>query len=312
MSSEKKKQSDNLFILILIFVILGSFAFILNTKFAELNKIIDTLSANEENLRAENQRLLIQLEKNSFYNEIILQNNMLNIPIEKKDAKLFYPKNNFVAAEKDFSNKTLANKNILYMNKIQNHGTDITFQYVSAEMDDIKNKAVIYYIEKLSNDICANHKTDYDKAYAIALWVSENICYNYDDANAGIDFDTISLETTLALRRTTCAGYSNLFSALCEAQGIYCVNLRGCGNVGLCECDDWDKQPINHEWNAVYCKDTWYFVDTTWASNNSYSNGIEYFYDTINTQYLMMDFYTMSNDHRIDISDHREFLDTYK
>lgn len=197
------------------------------------------------------------------------------------------------------------------MNKIQNHGAEVTVGYISADMDETASAAVMYYIKKLSDEICAECTAERDKAYAIAMWVSRNIYYNSDAAGAGIDFDTISLETTLALHRTTCAGYSNLFSALCEAQGLYCVNLRGSGSCGLAGMQDWDTQPVNHEWNAVYCGDTWYFVDTTWASANEYLNGEEIYSDNIDEQYLMMDFYKMSYDHRIDIADHREFFDAY-
>ncbi|MGN0586700.1 MAG: transglutaminase domain-containing protein [Oscillospiraceae bacterium] len=274
-----------------------------------MNDSINTIAANEERLRNKNEILSVQLEKSRFIAEAALQNTLVNNSIEEIELKL--PKSDFNVSDKDFVNKALADKNILYMNKIQNHGAEVSVGYISADMNETASAAVMYYINKLSDEICAECVTDYDKAYAIALWVSDNIYYNEDAARAGINFDTISLETTLALHRTTCAGYSNLFSALCEAQGLYCVNLRGSGSSGLAEMQDWDTQPVNHEWNAVYCGDKWYFVDTTWASLNEYINGEENHYDNIDEQYLMMDFYEMSYDHRIDIADHREFFDAY-
>lgn len=309
MKSEKKCKSDNLYLLILIFVIVAVSALVVNIKFKELNDNIKSIAVNEEKLLTENQKLLIQLEKSRFIAEVALQNSGASFSTEKITLK--YPPNKYCISEKEFVNKSLAEKNELYMNKIQNHGAHVSVGYISADMNETTSTAVIYYIKKLSDEICADCKTDYEKANAIALWVSDNISYNEDAAQAGIDLDTISLETTLALHRTTCAGYSNLFSALCEAQGLYCINLRGSGSSGLCEMQDWDTQPVNHEWNAVFCEDTWYFVDTTWASQNQYFMGEENHADFVDEQYLMMDFYKMSYDHRIDIADHREFFDAY-
>lgn len=309
MKSEKKNKSESLFLLIFLLVILSVSAWTLKIKFDEINDNISTIINNEEKLLSENKKLSLQLEKSRFIAEVALQSDLSNCPIEEVTLK--YPPNKYYVAEKEFVNKALADKNVIYMNKIQNHGANVSVGYISSEMDKTASMAVMYYIKKLSDEICIDCTTDYEKAYAIALWVSDNIYYNEDAAQAGIDLDTISLETTLAIHKTTCAGYSNLFSALCEAQGLYCINLRGSGSNGLCEMQDWDTQPINHEWNAVFCDNTWYFVDTTWASENEYFNGEENHSDFIDEQYLMMDFYKMSYDHRIDIADHREFYDAY-
>ncbi|MGN1135916.1 MAG: transglutaminase domain-containing protein [Oscillospiraceae bacterium] len=308
MTSPKNKSSDNLLLLIIMLVVFASIIWIFKSDVKELNAKIDSLVSAQKQLKSENEELSVQLEKCRFYNEIILQQASgqdisgisVNAPSEKFDA-----------INNNFGNTDLFDKNKLYMNKINDYGADISIEYLSAENNPTLNTAILFYIKDLSDEICESCLSDYDKAYAIALWVADNIYYNDDKALQGIDADTISLETSLSSHRTTCAGYSNLFSALCEAQGLYCINLRGNGTHGLCEMQDWKTLPRNHEWNGVYCDGKWYFTDTTWASQNHYFNGQENYEAEIEEQYIMMDFYKMSEDRRIDSAEHRGFFNIY-
>lgn len=309
MTSPKKKSSDNLLLLIIMLVVFASIIWIFKSDVKELNAKIDSLVSAQKKLKSENEELSVQLGKCRFFNEIILRQtepgqNISSISVNAPSEKFDVPNNNF-------GNTELFDKNKLYMNKIENYGAEFSIEYISSEKDPLLNAAVLSYIKELSDEICEGCLSDYDKAYAIALWVSDNIYYNKDKARQGIDPDTISLETALALRRTTCAGYSNLFSALCEAQGLYCINLRGNSTRELCEMQDWKTLPRNHEWNGVYCSGKWYFTDTTWASQNQYFNGQENHEDVIDEQYIMMDFYKMSEDRRIDSAEHRGFFNIY-
>ena len=160
-------------------------------------------------------------------------------------------------------------------------------------------------IKSLSDEICSGAVSEKEKADLIARWEAENIFYDHDAANENVDENVISLASVLALKRTTCAGYSNLFSALCEAQGIVSLNLRG----GALNSDKYtiETVPTNHEWNAVYCDGKWCFYDITWASYNSYSNN-EYLHSkNIDESCIGMDFYEMSKLRRIDKADYRNF-----
>lgn len=162
-------------------------------------------------------------------------------------------------------------------------------------------------VKQLSDEICSESETQLEKANAIADWVVHNICYNSDAASTSVNADVISLEQVISTKTATCAGYSNLFAALCQAQGICTVNFRGGAEEGLCDYPDWKKVRTNHEWNAVFCEGNWHFFDTTWCSQNTFFNG-EYFYsDKLKTEYLDMDFYEMTKDRRIDRADLRDF-----
>ena len=97
-------------------------------------------------------------------------------------------------------------------------------------------------------------------------------------------------------------GIQIFFSALCQAQGIYCINLRG----GASDDEDISTLPTNHEWNGVFCDGKWLFYDTTWASSNAYQNGRVY-YGYVNKDYLEMNFKEMCKHRRIDKLDFRYF-----
>ncbi|MGN0551849.1 MAG: transglutaminase domain-containing protein [Oscillospiraceae bacterium] len=309
MAASKKRSSDNLFLLIIMLVVLVSIVWIFKNDIKTLNEKIDSITSVQNKLMAENAELSVQIQKSRFYNEASLMQSGKAKDIS--GISVTAPTKEFDAEINDFGNKELFNRNKLYMNKIEDYGVKVSIEYLSSEENQTLNEVLLQYIKNLSDDICEGCTSDYDKAYAIAIWVSDNIYYNNDKAQQGIDADTISLETSLALHRTTCAGYSNLYSALCEAQGIYCINLRGNGTGGLHETQDWNTLPRNHEWNGVYCDGRWYFTDTTWASQNEYYNDQEIYTDVIDKRYIMMDFYKMSEEHRIDSAEHRGFFNIY-
>lgn len=160
-------------------------------------------------------------------------------------------------------------------------------------------------IKKLSDEICAGADSETEKAYLIAKWEAENIYYDHDAAKNNVDENVISLVNVLSLKRTTCAGYSNLFTALCEAQGIMSVNLRG----GVLNSDEYTIEtiPTNHEWNAAYCDGVWRFYDVTWASYNTYIDGEYSHNEDIDENCIGMDFYKMSELRRVDKADYRNF-----
>lgn len=208
--------------------------------------------------------------------------------------------------------RELIDNNIDKMAKIQDYGTDIAIEYISPEKDKSVCCAVMLEVKRISDEICVGTHGDKDKLDSIAVWCAENISYDRDAARSGVTPEVISLERTLALKRTTCAGYSNLFSALCEAQGFYCINLRG----GTYESEEdypsdmfFEKAPTNHEWNAVLCDGSWLYYDTTWTSNNYYEYGVYNKTDVLSKENFGMGFAAMSHERRIDTLDHRGFFE---
>lgn len=180
--------------------------------------------------------------------------------------------------------------------------------YLSVKKDEALHMEILSELECLSDGICADLNNDFDKVKKIEYWVADNIYYNHSAAETAVTQEVISLETVLETKTTTCAGYSNLFSALCNMQDIYCVNLRG----GTYSREDTPERlmeaPMNHEWNAVLLDGQWIFIDTTWLSNNSYTAEDGYVHsDTMDEQYFHMTLEYMSYEHRIDIADYRDF-----
>lgn len=81
---------------------------------------------------------------------------------------------------------------------------------------------ILEEVKSLSDQICAGITSDYDKARALCEWVSANIYYDKDAAADGVTEEEVSLEFVLKYHRSVCFGWSNLYSALCQAQGITC------------------------------------------------------------------------------------------
>lgn len=215
-----------------------------------------------------------------------------------------------VPAENDALNEIYASvieSNAEKLENVVEYGDKYCTNYVSVKNVLNVHKAVLEEIRVLSNAICDGEESEYEKVRKIAYWVAENIYYNDVAANTSVNADVISLETVLRTKTATCAGYSNLFSALCNMQDIYCINMRG----GTCMAADTDEylmnMPMNHEWNAVKLDGKWVFIDVTWLSNNKYDNDGYHKSEGFDDMYFDISLERMSYEHRIDLVDYRNF-----
>lgn len=187
------------------------------------------------------------------------------------------------------------------------YGPKFCTEYVSTQNDIEVHKAVLAEIKVLSDELCSGAESDYEMVRRIAYWVADNIYYNQVAAETSVDSDTISLETVLSTKNATCAGYSNMFSALCNMQGLYCINIRGGTAFDVFDADTLSAAPMNHEWNAVMIDGEWVFVDTTWISQNVYLGYAVSRSEEFLDRYFDMSLEVMSYEHRIDLVDHRDF-----
>lgn len=187
------------------------------------------------------------------------------------------------------------------------YGDEFCVGYISTKDDLELHNEILTQLKELSDNICSGAESEYEKVQKIAYWTADNIYYNFDAAESEVTPDTISLETVLKTKATTCAGYSNMFSVLCNMQDLYCVNMRGGTYVISYTADNLISAPINHEWNAVMADGKWVFVDVTWMSNNMYTQEGYTHADSIEDKYFDMTFEEMSYEHRIDLADHRDF-----
>ena len=213
-------------------------------------------------------------------------------------------------AESDELNEIYASvieNNSKMLENIAEYGDKYCSGYVSVKNDVNVHRAVLEEIQTLSDAICSGAETDYEKVRRIAYWVAENIYYNETAAETSVTAETISLETVLDTKTATCAGYSNMFSSLCNAQGLYCINMRG-GTHKVADTDEYlIGTPMSHEWNGITIDNKWIFVDTTWISNNYYSEEGFVKWKEFNDEYFGMSLESMSYEHRIDLADYRDF-----
>jgi hypothetical protein len=96
------------------------------------------------------------------------------------------------------------------------------------------------------------------RARAAYFWVARNI--RYDLAY----LSETEPQTVLRNRRAVCAGYAQLFTALCRAMELTCETITGEVPRALAR----RFQGITgHAWNAVKVHGVWKLLDVTWASN---------------------------------------------
>lgn len=162
------------------------------------------------------------------------------------------------------------------LGNIRTHAPVFSVDYVSNSREYDVVVDTLDEVQQLSDSICDGLTNDFDKIRKIALYVANTISYDFDAAHNSVTPDIICLRNVLDRKRTTCAGFSNLFSALCQAQGIYTVNIVGCATGDDITMDNIDTVTHqNHEWTVAWYEEEerWVNVDCTWDSNNAYING---------------------------------------
>ncbi len=124
-------------------------------------------------------------------------------------------------------------------------------------------------IDAMAKQIVGTETDGMKKALLLYRWVSSNIKYDYNKAEAlakkptGISSGAIVAFTT---KKGICFDYSCLYVAMCRATGLRVRFITGLGYTGTVWGD--------HAWNQVYnvANETWINVDTTFGSS-----GINYF-----------------------------------
>lgn len=254
------------------------------------------------------------MKKSSNLKHIFLIGFVLVIIVSVLSVYLHYSMLNDIKEERDIYDKMMTETyasviehNAQKLENIVEYGDKYCTNYISVKNDIKVHNAVLEELRVLSEAICDGEEGDYEKVRKIAYWVAENIYYNDIAANTNVTAETISLETVLRTKTATCAGYSNLFSALCNMQNIYCINMRG----GTCIAGNTDElllsAPMNHEWNAVKLDGKWVFVDVTWLSNNIYNEEGYHKSEGFDDMYFDISLGRMSYEHRIDLVDYRNF-----
>lgn len=180
--------------------------------------------------------------------------------------------------------------------------------YVTDEQTEESVKQTLDEVAYLADYIAGDIDDDYLKLRAISEWVSQNIYYDRDAKNNSVTRSTICIKNVLKERRTVCAGYAALFGALCEAQGIYTVNVRGTVLSDSVSYEELSDGEVNHEWCAAYIKDRWVWVDCVWDSGKKYENG-KYFDESVSSRmYFDISDLALSFDHCAYLAEKRYYF----
>lgn len=181
-------------------------------------------------------------------------------------------------------------------------------QHITSSGDADTAKRILPQVKSLSDEICTGLSSDYDKARALAQWVSRNMYYDKDASENGVTDDMQTLEHVLKTHRSVCFGWSNLYSALCQAQGIWCANASGSVVTGSrCFMETSVEDERSHSWNLLVIDGRRIWVDTVWDSSNSY-DGRRYVEGTQDMQYFDISTAALSQDHRVTRFEHRDYF----
>lgn len=169
-------------------------------------------------------------------------------------------------------------------------------------------RQILAQVKELSDRICAGLSDDYTKARTLAQWVSENMYYDRDASRNGVSEESITLAAVLENHRSVCFGWSNLYAALCESQGIQCFVVSGSVVTGSrCFPQTVTSDERSHSWNMVRLPDRDVWVDTVWDSSNSYEHG-DYITGGTDMQYFDIANDVLAHDHRVTRFEHRDYF----
>lgn len=201
----------------------------------------------------------------------------------------------------------VVNQNLAARDFIFDIPADAVAEYIVTNGTVEQRAEILREISQISAQVCSGIESDYDKARALAQWVSQNIYYDYDAFYSSVTTQTLSLGSTLSLHRSVCGGYANLYAALCQAQGIECLIAQGAVVQNNLSFEEADTAP-SHEWNLVHIDGRYFWVDTLWNnSGNSYSGGI-YTDGEPYMRYFDPTEEAMAQNHRADRIERREFF----
>ena len=209
-----------------------------------------------------------------------------------------------------FPDNGLAEKNAEKLENINIAPVEAAAYYISMTADPAEIEETLAELERIVQEVCGDEQDDYRKAYLIYRWISENFYYDNDAAHTEVTLDTIAIHNVLERQRTTCAGFSNTYSALLEIAGIRSVNLKGAAVASGVTYEELLTTGENHEFVAFWyeAENRWVFADPTWGRTGMYENG-EYTREyPANYRYFDESPESFALLHRIDKVEERSYL----
>ena len=109
---------------------------------------------------------------------------------------------------------------------------------------------------KVLEETLTEGMTDYEKEYALYLWVITHLEYDHDhqDTLAEVVPTSFTPYGGLVNRKGICLGYASTFQLLMDMAGVECITVVGAA----------ENSTEDHAWNQVRLDGEWYCVDPTW------------------------------------------------
>lgn len=142
------------------------------------------------------------------------------------------------------------------------------------------------YIAPLVESLLKNVYDPFEKVKLLHDWIADNIRYDFEgylSRNLGDN----SWAGVLKNKKSVCAGYANLFDAMCGIAGIPCEVVSGFAKGYGYDPLGSVRPSSNHAWNAVTIQGRKYLVDATWDSG--YINAFNQNVKSYSTDYLFAD-----------------------
>lgn len=187
---------------------------------------------------------------------------------------------------------------------------DTVLKLITASGDPERAADVLAQVREISDAVCKGLDNDLDKARTLAQWVAENIYYDFDAKENGVSDESLTLEYLLENHRSVCYGWTNLYSALCQAQGIDCLNVNGSvvtGSRSFLQAKQSEER--GHSWNVLIINGEEFWVDTVWNSSNTYQEG-KYSKGSTDLQYFGITNEVLAHDHRAVRCERRDYFGT--
>ncbi|MBQ8904094.1 MAG: transglutaminase domain-containing protein [Oscillospiraceae bacterium] len=209
-----------------------------------------------------------------------------------------------------FADNGLSEANRTVFDNIIDASPESAGYYISKTADAEEIAAVQEQIKRISDSVTDGIENDYEKARALAVYVSEHFYYDHDARAESVTESEVVLYEVLKKSRTVCTGFADLYCALLQAQGIDAVNIKGGSTGGEVEYENLTDGVQNHEFTAFYHKaeERWVWVDSCWNGSGDYKNG-EYLDKNAHEKYFDISDEALALDHRADYAERRLFFE---
>lgn len=140
-----------------------------------------------------------------------------------------------------------------------------SFYYLSADEGDEQ-------LRNVAKSLIKDLETDYEKAFAVYDWLTENFYYDGSPSSES-DFSDETIKTLIVDKICDSKGFSRVFNSFMRIVGIPSRSVNGIGLVN--NRDSVDRPTVPHYWNEIYIDGRWIIVDVSMGCPNVYLDGIK-------------------------------------